>query len=657
MPKLAENIKKEIEGDRPEVKAPDYSQQEIQYLSFMRRRLKDSKEMRDREYEWFDDMNYERWYDKNRRNANAYRKPRQNDDEVRIVTGTTESKVHTVLSALLNFELKPKIDAYNKQDFKLQELGDTMEDLVDKSLDLEDYDKKKILIYKEALDHGDAFVEEIWNERQKVEKTLKENVDFSDGVDPEKIDWDTKLEKMLGKAERNLINGKNFFFGNIKMFSMKKQPYIFTREEMPRMKAERIYGNWARWKHVPYRSQFKDEVDITDEMWRLEDFEQDYVEIIKYQDKWANDYQIMINGVMMLPIGFPLSEISGEQQYTVTKFSAEPMSKFFAYSKSIPAKTRVKQEVIDEFLRLFVLKEQQSVKPAIANNSGRSLSQDIFAPGHIADDVIADDVEPLVDDNGITSSEFKTYELLKKEISEKSVSDVFQGIAPDKRASATQIVEQKKQSMMKLGLVINGAVNFERKAASKRVNTIIKHWTEPIDEKVVDDQLVDVFRTISIDTFNSSGESIERKVEFRTDSPTDEQLLKEARRKSRAEGRKIEKTAVNPELLREKDIRFEFTVTPTEKDQSALEREILIQDISTLQKIFEPRGHQLNYEYWKGELGKTMERDPDKMFADNSGGGPFGGGQPQQAPKSQGGNDNDQGLLENARPSLNNLSV
>jgi len=84
--------------------------------------------------------------------------------------------------------------------------------------------------------------------------------------------------------------------------------------------------------------------------WTLENLEKNMVEVIRYQDKWSNEFMIFINGVMMLPVGFPLTAVSPSGEYFLAKGSSHPISWFFAYSKSLGSKSKVDQAVLDELL-------------------------------------------------------------------------------------------------------------------------------------------------------------------------------------------------------------------------------------------------------------------------------------------------------------------
>ena len=59
------------------------------------------------------------WHEKNAKAANAYIPPKKNKTDTRIVTGTTQEKGITLLSALLNYNLEPNISAFDKTDWTL----------------------------------------------------------------------------------------------------------------------------------------------------------------------------------------------------------------------------------------------------------------------------------------------------------------------------------------------------------------------------------------------------------------------------------------------------------------------------------------------------------------------------------------------------------
>src|SRR3990167_5733014 len=72
--------------------------------------------------------------------------------------------------------------------------------------------------------------------------------------------------------------------------------------------------------------------------WRLLDMQDDYVEIIRYQDKWNNEFAVLVNGVLMTPVGLPLPW--GYEDYNIAQQNLEPIHAKFALGKSLVFKIR-----------------------------------------------------------------------------------------------------------------------------------------------------------------------------------------------------------------------------------------------------------------------------------------------------------------------------
>src|SRR3990167_2410243 len=466
-------------------------QEEAANLSFLRNdRLFFAQNIRDSKHQEFDDQTYLEWYDSNKKAAYSFIPKKQNKEDTRIVTGTTEEKEISLLSMLLNFNFNPNVQAFSENDDIIRDLGETMEDLIKKSYIIEkpvSYDVKRIVIYKELLDQGDCFVEEIWKEQIRVSKEISKKISFVDDVKIDDIKWEKQLKKSLGQCEANLISGEKVFLGNIKEFYIQRQPYIFTVETRPYSEVEKEYKNWERWQYVPMQivsSEFAKSFASTNTQltyiddWSLYTTNENYVEIIKYQDKWSNEFQILLNGIPMLPAGFPLTAISPSGEYTISKGSLNPISKFFAYSKSIPAKTKVMQAVKDEFFKLMILKTQQSFKPPLANNSQKILSRDIFMPGHIENNLNPNDIAQIGDNRGVTQSEFNMFALINEIINEASLSRTFEGNPEQGSRTATEIESLRKNSMQKIGYPISGVMSLENQVAEKRLYNLLENWTK-----------------------------------------------------------------------------------------------------------------------------------------------------------------------------------
>lgn len=631
MKTLQEELKDNQKNLQPEF--PDYSEEELLYRASLMKKLINAQTDRNAAHKEINDQNYQEYYDSNLKAANSYIPPKKNPEDTRIVTGTTEEKGNTLLSAILNYNLEPNIIAFDKDQMEVDELGRNFEDLVKKSREIEDYDTKRMLIYKELLDQGTCFVEELWVEETRVQKKLAD-IDWYNGVDVKKIKWTPKDIAGFCGCQTRLMRGDKVFLGNIREFEIKKQPYLYTFEVMSYAEAETIYKNWSRWKFVPKKVvKVAPTEDSTYRHWTLEEQQENYVEVIKFQDKWANEFMIMLNGVMMLPAGFPLEAVSPSGEYTIAKGDIYPISNFFAYSKSIPAKTKVDQGVLDEMLKLIVLKTQKSYMPPLANNTGRVLSRKIFNAGEITNQIDPNKISPIGDNNGVSQSEFAAFEFIKNIVDQKSVSPAFAGDQTSGRQTATEILELKKQQMMKLGLVIYGIINLEKQLSWLRIYNILTNWTKKQDAKVneLTGQLEDTFKTFIVDSQMEDTRMGKKIISFTPDAAaySPEQIMEEEEQLSQQMRTPVRKTYMHPDVAKMKYFWY-ITIAPTEKASSDLEFIQFKQTIQDAITLFGPQS--VNLPYLQKRFGVLSKQNPDKFFVS--------GVQPMPTPAAMGGGDN-----------------
>ena len=401
-------------------------------------------------------------------------------------------------------------------------------------------------------------------------------------------------------------------------FEIQEQPFLFTIETIPYNELRQVYEGWDRWEYVPRNLVRMITENTSDEIYRTELTSEemiDKVEVVKYQDKPNNEYQIFLNGVMMLPAGFPLSAISPSGEYTIAKGDISPISKFFAYSKSIPAKTKVDQEVLDEFMRLIILKTQQSFMPPMANNTNKVLSNRVFFPGRITKNINPDQLKPVVDARGVSQSEFNAFEFIKGIVDQKSVSPTFAGEASSSRQTATEILELKKQQMMKLGLAIWGVMKLEKQLSWLVMQGVIAHWTKPIDTRMdeVTGQVKDIYMSVSVDGEIGNGQKGRKIIDFNeemADTITQDQVDRQAAFMSKG-GRPTSIAYINPKVLRSVYYSYYITITPTEKDSSELQRMLFVQNLSDAMQLFPNR---INMPYAEQRFATLIGEDPAKFF-------------------------------------------
>lgn len=608
-----------MKDDEVAVEPVKYSDAEIEYRNDRIEEMAQARGQLMNTWVEFDGMNYYDWYETNGKAANSYIPPKQNKNDTRIVTGVTHEKTITMLSALLNYNYQPNIQAFDESDEEIYELGEKMELMLKKSNDIErpTYEEKRPLIYKEALDQGDAFVEDVYEQH---ETPVKEKATFN--LQDMKMNqrWKETGKTLHSQISTNLIAGTNFYPGNIREFFMSKQPFIFTRKLETRGRAEAMFGNLPRWKNVPKTVDWFDATTVQDTSyrnWTIEPLRKNMVEVLQYQNKWTNEFMIWCNGVMMLPLGYPLTALNGKCDYTIAKLPGEPISEFFFYSKSIPAKTKVDQAIYDEMYRLMILKFRQSVMPPMINNTGKQIGESVFYPARITDDIEAGSLTPLMPQaQGITNSEFNIIQFVKNVLDDKSVSPTFEGQQTPGQQTAREIVELQKNQMMKLGLTIMGVISYEMNRSYLRLYNILRYWTEREDTQVdkIKGGLKDVYKKIEVEGALGDGENGMQVMQFvggEEDLPSSSQVLAEETLISNRTGKKMRKTYLSAQQLRETELKWKITIEPTPKDTDALSRAQYEESLVKALEIFGPR---VNLDYQQKEFSKHAKWDHDKAF-------------------------------------------
>lgn len=609
--------KKEAEDGTPK---PDYSNLELDYRKYLIQRLTYTKDQYSETWNELDGMDAHLWYDTNAKAGNSFNPPKVNKEDTKIVTGTTLEKENILLNSLLSLNFEPDIEAFDADDLPVVQLGNTMEAMVRKSNILEDYaDVKRRLIYKELLDQGTCFVEEVENQYIVNEKDVNE--ESMKGVDPSKMEWSQRSIKIYDECERNLLPGNMVFLGNLREFIISKQPYLFTVEYIPYSVAKAKFGDWARFKNVPKKvvqtvETQRSSTESSYRQWRLYDIQIDFVEVIKYQDKCANEYMVMLNGEMMFKPGFPLSKISGDGDYTISKGDVEPMSGKFALSKSFPAKTKVAQAVLDEFLRLFILKTQKSTTPPMAYKGGQMLSRNIFFPARLTPNLNPDDLKEIGENKGITSGEVAGYDLVKGIVDEMTVSSQFQALET-KTKTATQTLEDKKQNLIKIGMAVLGVMNFEKQMTYRRLYNLLNVWTKPIDKKIDDvkGEIQNIYRSFSIPAEIGDTTGLQQIKMTDNNTKTSEEILKEEDDYEAETGTKLEVIYLNPKILKMIKNRWYVEMVQTEKNTSEYKKILFMSNLQEAMAVWGPES--INLEALKVRWAELSEENLDTYFVKN----------------------------------------
>ena len=644
-----------------------YTEDEGKYFTHLTNKLDKAKRINAQAYPEFKGKNRYQYFDDNEKIANTHLPEKKNDDDVVVSVGTVETKLDALLSNINNLNLGLDVLAFDQEKTPLTETAIALEDVIHDTKIQEPSDgggdeEKRISRQRELLKQGTSLVQVEWLKKFEIKKKLKGKYDgkFRDSA----VEWSEKLELVFEGPTSTLLYSPNFFPGDITKFFMEDQPFIFVVIHQNYLEAKAKYGKFENWKYVR-RGKFSSSNDINenttntiyDNKWRLTDVKDDQVEIILYQSQPDDEMQIIINGVMMLPIGFPLSAVTPGGKYNIAKQVFRILNEQFFWGGAFVSSGSVQEisRLIDEMLKLFVLKTRRSFMPPYINTSGRVITSKVLSAGRITMGIPPQSLVPI-DQNqvqGITSGEVAVFEKMQELINQNTVSEQFTGQQGKSGTTATEVVALQKQSRLVLGLTILACSLLEKKIGYLFLYLILENWFEPTGEKIEGigeaRKLVSTYRGTSREAnIGNEGSGIRKVILQNGELPDAREIRKEELAYEKENGKPLRKIYLDPVKFKKAKILWYIEVVPKEKESSALLKLLFKEQINDVLSFMQ-LGSRPNMDALEEEFARVWGKSRNKLFMQSNVGanmagvsGALAGGQgnslPQLAASIQGRN-------------------
>lgn len=620
-----------------------YSEAAKNYIRFRRARMVASRDTRDSPLDIFDNMPFLKYYGILKKADDQFIEPRKNKQDTSINTGTIRDKDSTLLQYAMKYDFECVAQCYDEEDDMLVELAETSEDMVTKSLFLEDWKAKAKLIYRSMIAFGTAVVEDMWVERWTIEK------EFGKGAKLGSVStqWTDKKVKTYDGCQAKLWDLRKCYFGDIRKFFMngpQGQPFFFTVEYESYDVTKTYFGDWERWKNVPTNIVMTAEAqsgNIYSQGWTLRPISSNYCEIIRYYDPVMNEFAITINGVDMLPImekkttqdgaektlisAFPLTAVSPSGAIPFAKYDLEPMHDS-AYSKGQPGKMRVFGDIQNMFLKVIIGMFKQKAKPTMGNKSGKNFDDTVTDPATVINDLREGDLFPILPNfKGPEQGDFSLYELVNKEMDKNSVQRSFQG--QDNQGSemtATQDLNNMKSSSLDVASMFDGITYGNQQLFWLRNYNIAKNWTKPIDVHidVFNKAVENLYRTVTTPTEGENGASATKKIIFTEDTPKTEdgkQTLEHSQTvhqreldHKKAGNGEILLTYLHPQQYATMKLSWYYTCVPVINETDPMSYMIFAKQIGDAIAVF--GAQSLNVRKLKRKFAKITGQDFDTWF-------------------------------------------
>lgn len=613
-----------------------YTDEAKSYIMFRRQRMVAARDARDTSHEEFDDMTFLRWYEMNKKADDQYVAPRKNKQDTSLNTGTVRDKDTSLVEYAAKYDFEPVAQVFDDSDDMLEDLAETGEDLVRKSLLMEEASGKMKLVYRAMVAFGTAMVEDLWSERWQIEKDFGSNTAAIGSVSAE---WTDRYVKVADGCQMKLWDLRKIYFGDIRKFFLngpQGQPFMFTVEYESYDVVKQMFGTWDRWVNVPTIVTPTPEAASAGQyqaFWTLRPMSMNYVEIIRYYDPVANEFAITLNGVDMLPImekkltiqgvekcyisAFPLTAISPSGAIPFAKYDFEPMHDF-CYSKSQPAKMRVMADVENMWMKLMIGMMKQRAKPTMGNMSGRNFGPEVTDPGQVINDIRDGDLFAVLPDyTGTTPADMSFYELIKQELDKNSIERSFQGIKPNQQdETATADMNNMKAQSLKIAALFDGIIAGNKQLYWLRTYNITQNWTKPIDVRI--DQVTKgmqmKFRTVTVPTEVEGGQKATKKIYFSRDTtmkPEDVHQWEIDYAKEAGSG-EVRIAFLHPDVFAAMKVRWHYSCIPIPNGSDPLAYMMFAKQIQDAAMFFGP--DSLNVKKLKHKFASMTGNDFDTWF-------------------------------------------
>lgn len=631
---------------------PPYSAEDSVYLDgFLQARLQRAKQQYAIGWPILNGKTPQEIYDENEKIANTILPGKKNDDDVIVSMGTIEAKLDALLSNIANLDLECDVFAFDRANNPLNELATAMGDTIKLTEEHDGNDEggdeeKKLLRQRELLKQGTVYVQEEWMRLFETKKKLSED------YNGQFLDWDKwseSLEMIFEGPGRTLLHGMNVFLGDITQFFMAKQPFVFALITQPYDVAKAKYSKFENFKYVqrgavPMQADTNLVPSIFSNTWRLSEVKEDMVEIILYQDKPRDEFQVIINGVAMLPIGFPLSAVCAGGTYNIAKQVFRPYGSNFALGKSFVSSGAVKEisALIDEMTKLFVLKTRKSLTPAYINTSSKVISARVLSPGRISMGIPPDALVPIGQEGqGVTVNEFQILKELSDRVDKSTISNQFAGQQGHAGTTATEVVELQRQAKLVLGLTIVACSLLEKKLGYLRLWNIIANWYKPVGTVMdtVDGvrKEIETYRnTVRKTAIEGEGTGLRQVIPVKGDVPTPEDVRKGEIMDEKRYGYPIRRIYISADGIQEANLRWHIVVNPREKETSAFYKLLFREELSDVLTLMQ-LGSQPNVGGLEDEFAKVYQKDKSKIFSTGAVGPNIAGVSPLGAGTGAGG--------------------
>lgn len=565
----------------------DWSEADINLIYDKLSKARDERSIPRKE---FDGMVFEQDYERNREATFSYLRPKKNDDDVRVNSGTSEKKIELMHNELMSMNFQPNVRAFDKRNLELVDLGADFTDLVRKTNTQE----------KDEDMYGEVILDLLTQRAAFIEECL---------VPADAHEWYGHGAPGYLIAKKRRLSPLQVYLGDmfIPMHRIHEQPYIVIYDRMLYGEAKVLFGKNENWKYVQ-PGNIHDEY-IPWFKYRFSTLRSAEVEVVTIMSSSAHDdyYQQIVNGVPMHKKGTKMPKRKG---YPIVGATAKQISDF-AYGKPPLASAKFLQALQDETLRNLIRKMRQAIEPPMGVANGKTYTRDVWSPGASTPGLVRDNFSRLIDHQGVTSSEFQMFQLITQKAEEFIGMANITNTPGQTQMTATQILELQKQSIKMLGMVVLAISRLKRDATFLRLDSILTEYFKPLKSTVEGKEVKNEYRTFEItDAKSATGKTIQKYIilaDKLLSKAEIENVIDYEDKLSAAASKEIRYSFIDAKKIKTVPLLFHVEVAPEQRDSGALDKVMFQDRLAQSAQIAQLTGRRLSPERIIADFESTWQ--------------------------------------------------
>lgn len=533
------------------------------------RLIREDKMNRDQQFSFFRDTTLATYTETGRQQFIGFReKPQWKDDyQYNVFDPVTRDKVMAIVSKAGGF--------YEAQFFntnkRLAGASEAISVILgafykDSTRRLNEKEKNKLLMIT-ALTTPKAIWFEGWRNQIRTVKDIEER-----GEDGKILKVKERKIVHYNGPQGEIIPVEDFIPGSIKERDIQEQPRLTWVTRMQKPTFDRMFpvSKFPEADKVKTHGELIAE-DITDFTVR-QDLKEKEVEIIRYFNKWKDEFHIIANGVLLTEINSPMP--FNHKDYPFVWGGFEELDHGFIYDMPLTIKIMDMQDVDNEVLNLSLDMLWRALNETILVQGGDEMNEDVLYGGGTIDVDNVNNFKKLDWGSGLAfSASNSLLDRVKQSLESASVSAESAGTAGTGRSRTAREVLVAREAAMEIAtLFLTNMENMERDKALLRVKNQLDRYKNPIEweRRIGEDKTDEIakFREITVrDTTLTKNRKGTINVVI-TNKPRGEEELNQENRTAKETSQIIE---VSPDFIRQIEFDVEIVANSSVRRSKVLE--------------------------------------------------------------------------------------